>query len=106
MAKKEYTIEATGRYSILPFSENPERVHRSEYTKAQATERATKAIQDMLRYDNGHVLYMNVVQENRSFTAIVRSSNYTKGRWDSFGIRTREVNYNSYLNGVRIFPKE
>ena len=94
MAKKEYTIEAIGRY----FSKGSAIVSARKYTTEVAEEQATKAIADMLRYDNGRVLYLNPVQENCSFTAIVRCSSYTKGRWDSFGIRTREVNYESYLN--------
>ena len=81
--KKEYTIEATGRYFVAV----------REYPTEIAKEQATKAIQDMLRYDNGRVVYMDVVMENRSFVAIVKCPRYTKGRWDSFGIRTREVNW-------------
>jgi hypothetical protein len=88
MAKKEYTIEVTGRYFVAV----------REYPTDVAKEQATKSIADMLRYDKGRVLYLDVVKENRSFTAIVRCQNYTKGRWDSFGIRTREVNYEAYLN--------
>ena len=84
--KKEYTIEATGRYFVAV----------REYTVDVAKEQATKAIQDMLRYDSGRVVYMDVVRENRSFTAIIKCPRYTKGRWDSFGIRTREVNYMDY----------
>ena len=92
MSKKEHTIEATGRYFIT--------LRPEEYSTEVGKEQATEAIQDMLRYDHGRVLYLDIVKENRSFTAIVRSSNYTKGRWNSFGIRTREVNYDSYFNGV------
>jgi len=86
--KKEYTIEATGRYFVGV----------REYPTEIAKEQATKAIQDMLRYDSGRVVYMDVVMENHSFTAIVKSRQYTKGRWDSFGIRTREVNWESYTD--------
>ena len=81
--KKEYTIEASGRYPVWP----------RKYTVNGAKEEATKAIQDMLRYDGGRVVYMDVVRENCSYVAIVKCPQYTKGRWDSFGIRTREVNY-------------
>ena len=86
--KKEYTVEAIGRYFVAV----------REYPMEVAKEQATKAIQDMLRYDGGRVVYMDVVMENHSFTAIVKSRQYTKGRWDSFGIRTREVNWESYTN--------
>jgi len=88
MAKKEYTIEASGRYFVGV----------REYPMEVATEQATKAIQDMLRYDSGRVVNMDVVKENRSFVAIIKCPRYTKGRWDSFGIRTREVNYMEYVN--------
>jgi len=88
MAKKEYTIEATGRYFIAV----------REYPIDVAKDQAIKAIADMLRYDRGRVLALEVVKENHSFTAIIRSLYYTRGRWESFGIRTKEVNYDSYLN--------
>ena len=88
MALNEYTIEATGRYFVSVRT----------YPMEVAKEQATKAIQDMLRYDSGRVVYMDVVMENRSFVAIVKCPRYTKGRWDSFGIRTREVNYMEYVN--------
>ena len=83
--KKEHTIEATGRYFIT--------LRPEEYSTEVGKEQATEAIQDMLRYDSGRVVYMDIVKENRSYVAIVKCPRYTKGRWDSFGIRTREVNY-------------
>ena len=96
MAKnKEYTIEAIGRYFAHSHLYN-EQVAVGEYPIEVAKEQATKAIQDMLRYDNGTVVYLDVLKENHSFTAIIKSRQYTKGRWDSFGIRTREVNWESY----------
>jgi hypothetical protein len=85
---KEYTIEAIGRYNYAVI----------EYPTDEATDQATKAIADMLRYDGGRVVYLDVVKENHSFTAIVKSERYTIGRWNSFGIRTREVNWDSYTN--------
>ena len=81
--KKEYTIEATGKYFCK----------HKEYSDFQCKVQATKSILDMLRYDSGRVVYMDIVKENRSYVAIVKCPRYTKGRWDSFGIRTREVNY-------------
>ena len=81
--KKEYTIEATGKYFCK----------HKEYRDFQGQVQATKSILDMLRYDSGRVVYMDIVNENRSYVAIVKCPRYTKGRWDSFGIRTREVNY-------------
>ena len=81
--KKEYTIEAIGKYFCK----------HKEYSIDMGKVQATKAIMDMLRYDSGKVVYMEIVKENRSFTAIVKCPRYTKGRWDSFGLRTREVNY-------------
>ena len=85
---KEYTIEAIGRYNYAVI----------EYPTDEATDQATKAIADMLRYDGVRVVYLDVVKENHSFTAIVKSERYTIGRWNSFGIRTREVNWDSYTN--------
>ena len=87
---KEYTIEATGKYFCK----------HKEYSDDMGKVQATKSILDMLRYDSGRVVYMDIVKENRSYVAIVKCPRYTKGRWDSFGIRTREVNYDSYMNGV------
>ena len=81
--KKEYTIEATGKYFCK----------HKEYSDFQGKVQATKSILDMLRYDRGRVVYMDLVKENRSYVAIVKCPRYTEGRWDSFGIRTREVNY-------------
>ena len=81
--KKEYTIEAIGKYFCK----------YKEYSDDIGKVQATKAIMDMLRYDHGKVVYMDIVRENRRFTAIIKCPTYTKGRWDSFGIRTREVNY-------------
>ena len=82
-AKKLYTIEVTGKYFCK----------EKEYSDFQGKVQATKSVLDMLRYDSGKVVYMEIVKENRSFTAIIKSPRYTKGRWDSFGIRTREVNF-------------
>ena len=90
--KKEYTIEVTGRYFVGV----------REYTIEVGKEQATKSIQDMLRYDGGRVVHMDVVKENRSFVAIIKCPRYTKGRWDSFGIRTREVNYMDYEEGKEV----
>ena len=87
---KEYTIEAIGRYNYVV----------REYPTERAIDQATKAIADMLRYDGGRVLHLDVVKENHSFTAIVKSERYTIGRWNSFGIRTREVNYMDYEDKV------
>ncbi len=91
MAKrKEYTIEAKGLYFTK----------YKEYSEDIGKIQATKAVLDMLRYDHGKVVHMDIVKETRSFTAIIKCTSYTKGRWDSFSIRTREVNYDSYMNGV------
>jgi len=86
--KKEYTVEATGKYFVK----------YREYSDDMGKVQATKAIMDMLRYDHGTVVYMDIVKENRSFTAIIKCPRYTEGRWKSFGIRTREVNYMDYID--------
>jgi len=86
MKKKLYTIEAIGKYFVK----------YREYSEDMGKVQATKAIMDMLRYDSGTVVYMNIVKENSSFTTIIKCPRYTKGRWDSFGISTREVNFMDY----------
>ena len=50
-----------------------------------------KAIEDMLRYDQGSVEEIHVSEENRHFTALVTCQSYTEGRWASFGLKTEAL---------------
>ena len=100
MIKKEYTVKATGQYweevrenPPIPFTFS---FHWCPNTSV-AKEIATKAIAGMLRYDDGKLVHLDIEEENHSFTAIIKSSKYTKVRWDSFDIQTREINWDSYL---------
>lgn len=79
--KKVYLIEAVGRYFI----------RTKDFTVEKANEQSRKAIADMLRYDNGEVFVLDIKPEKREYTAIIRCKGYTKARWDSFSIRTKEV---------------
>ena len=101
MVQKEYTIEATGQY-WKEVRENPPTgpitfsLHWCPNTTV-AKDIATKAIAGMLRYDDGKVVHLDIEQESHSFTAIIKSSKYTKVRWDDFDIWTKEINWDSYL---------
>ena len=87
MPKKEYLIEATGRYFAI-FSQD--KVTR-QFSLEKAIETSEKAIADMLRYDTGRVYVLDINPENHQYTAVISSKSYTKARWDSFGIKTKEV---------------
>jgi len=100
MTSQKYTIEATGQYFVA-VGENPPIPFTFSFhwcpNTATAKEIATKAIAGMLRYDDGKVIHLDIEEDNHSFTAIIKSSKYTKVRWDSFEIRTKEINWDSYL---------
>lgn len=87
MPKKDYLIEATGRYFAI-FS--LDKVTR-EFSLEKAIATSEKAIADMLRYDTGRVYVLDIKPEKHQYTAVITSKAYTKARWDSFGIKTREV---------------
>ena len=79
MAKKRrYYIEVDGTYSH-EFS-TPERV-----------------VKDMLRYDGGLIIgevktwELECFKSQKGFKMVVQCDEYTKARWDSFGLRTKEV---------------
>lgn len=45
---------------------------------------------DMLRYDEGTIESVNPDPEREHFfVAVVNCEQYTKARWDSFGLRTK-----------------
>jgi hypothetical protein len=54
-----------------------------------ALDYAFKRIQDMLRYDVGVVLGGHIEGNKAIFK--IKSKLYTQGRWNSFGIITREL---------------
>ena len=79
--RKKYYIEVTGSFS--PRHSTPEGV-----------------VKDMLRYDSGMILgevklwdFEGLVSPGRmrGFTMLVQSEQYTLGRWNSFGLKTKEV---------------
>ena len=72
-------LEVKGKYFWL----------RSRHTEDDHETQAYKDMEDMLRYDQGNLLNIDVDPENRTYTAIVETKNYTPDRWASFGIRTR-----------------
>lgn len=49
---------------------------------------AEEYMADMLRYDNGEVLYL--LEQGRNFFAVVFCEIYTQDRWSSFGLITKE----------------
>ena len=72
-------LEVKGRYFFL----------RSKHTEEDHETQAYKDMADMLRYDRGNLLNIEVDPENLTYTAIVETVTYTPDRWGSFGIRTR-----------------
>ncbi len=76
--KKRYYIEVDGTYS-----------------NSFATPEGTVA--DMLRYDGGLILGevktwdLENLKSRQGFKMVVQCDEYTKARWDSFGLRTKEV---------------
>ena len=76
--KKRYYIEVNGTYS-----------HKF------ATPEGT--VKDMLRYDGGIILgevktwELENIKSRQGFKMLVQSDQYTKARWDSFGLRTKEA---------------
>jgi len=59
----------------------------------QPSDDANKRIADMLRYDIGEVLGRTEeqVKGGKIVTFKIWSHRYTKARWDSFGVETKEL---------------
>ena len=77
--KKRYYIEVSGTYS-------------NSFATPQGT------VADMLRYDGGLILgevktwdLENLGNRWQGFKMVVQCDEYTKARWDSFGLKTTEV---------------
>lgn len=54
-------------------------------------------VKDMLRYDGGLIIGevqtwdLDNLKSQQGFKMVVQCDEYTKARWDSFGLRTKEV---------------
>jgi hypothetical protein len=96
--KSKY-IEVSGKYfSLYKIGEvkSGKDSDGSIFTIEEAIVQATKCIADMLRYDNGEVITMmpfksSQTSTNHNFMAIVKCPYYTKARWDSFGLMTKQL---------------
>jgi|TARA_R110000744_G_scaffold265751_1_gene379816 hypothetical protein len=55
-------------------------------------------IADMLRYDEGEILFMLEEEKGDNFLAVIQCEKLTEDRWNSFGLTVRESYYRFPLN--------